>query len=46
MRKRFLIDHDPTEQDLVEMAYWCAVRDFEVQRVANVLAYWQREVRP
>lgn len=37
----YLIDHDPTEQDLATLQYWQAVFKFEEERVARVLKSWE-----
>lgn len=42
MRTRFLIERDITMADLEEALRWQVILQFEVRRIANVLAYWQR----
>lgn len=46
MNGRFLIERDLTDQDMADMVRWTAIRDSEVQRVVNVLRYFQLVVWP
>jgi hypothetical protein len=39
-QSQYLIDRDPTEQDLKEMQRWVDIHNNEVQRVVRVLNYW------
>jgi hypothetical protein len=41
LRRRFLLDRDPNAEDFKEMHRWIAIHNFEVERLARVLAYWQ-----
>lgn len=41
MKRQYLLTRDPNEQDLAEMNRWLAIYNFEVQRVANITAYFK-----
>lgn len=41
MKRQYLLNRDPNEQDLAEMKRWLAIYTAEVQRVVNVLKYWK-----
>lgn len=44
VRPRYLLDRDPTEQDVQEMLRWKEIYEFEVQRIVRVLDHFKNNV--
>lgn len=44
LQSRFLLDRDPTENDIKEMMRWTAIKEYEVQRIVNVLDHFKNNV--